>query len=174
MDDTKREEAKRSLTEINSIVGTLDPLLKERAINMLWSLYFPNERPTPNGDSTTSQKLGEQKPVSVDLSSAATFFNSFKHDKPSDNALMIAAWLYSQYGVYQITPKEMLAFASKTGLTVAKRIDMTLKTAKEDGKTLFSQADNGFELTLAGEAYLQKKFGIKKGTQPRPAASAEE
>lgn len=164
------EEIKKKLKDINVIITTLDPTLRDRALDTLWPLYFPVQHKSSVTASKSSSDSGGKQ---ADTSSAEAFFTSFEQKKPHENVLMIAAWLYSQYGVFPIKPGEVKALASKAGLTVARRVDMTLKQAKEDGKALFSQANGAFEPTLSGEAFMKAEFSVKKGSLPRPKEDAE-
>src|SRR5437899_2650712 len=100
MSTEKVEEVKRKLKELNSIVATLDPALRDRALDELWPSYFPDHH--GGGPSTPAAKR-EVSPKAADTSSAEAFFTSFEHKKPSENVLMIVAWLYSQYGVFPIS-----------------------------------------------------------------------
>jgi hypothetical protein len=39
--------------------------------------------------------------------------------------------------------------------------------AQKDGKSLYRKRDDGYQLTVHGEAYVKQTFNIKKGTLPR-------
>ena len=104
--------------------------------------------------------------------SSEDFFASFNHDKPSDNVRLLAAYLYSQYGTAPFTVEELETLASDVGITVPERIDMTLRAAKEGGKSLFNSPSRGqFKPTVHGEACMKEQYKVKKGKKPKPAAN---
>ncbi|OGU35590.1 MAG: hypothetical protein A2068_09445 [Ignavibacteria bacterium GWB2_35_6b] len=157
------EEAKKSFEELNEFIKSLDPLLKEKAIEILLPQYL-------------SKNNVETQIVTKEISSADNgmtklnleeFLLQYNHDKPSDNVLLITAWLYSQFGTYPMTTNEISELANKAGLTIAKRVDMTLKVATREGKPLFRKVGKGMELTLAGEAFMKEFYKIKKGNKQR-------
>lgn len=106
-------------------------------------------------------------------SSDEEFFSAHNHDKPADNARLIAAWFYREYGVEPFSVEEVSAKASGVGITIPARVDMTFVQAKEKGKKLFARAGRGkFKPTVHGEANLKATYSVKKGTKKR-AGEAE-
>jgi hypothetical protein len=94
-----------------------------------------------------------------------TFFLKFNHGKPSDNALLVVAWHYNQYGVAPFSGDEIRKLGDEVGVTIPKRVDMTIANAQHDGKTCFTRAGKSlFRPTVHGEARLKKTYGVKKGT----------
>ena len=97
-----------------------------------------------------------------------SFFSKFEHEKPSDNAMSIAAYHYSQYGKEPISFDEVRQIAGDVGVTIPERVDMTFKAAKDKGKSLFQNGGRGkTKPTVHGEAYLKEKFGVKKGKKKK-------
>ena len=92
--------------------------------------------------------------------------NLFDHKQPKNNVLLIVAWLYSQYGVFPITTKEIKDIGNSTGLVIPGRPDNTMRTAKKKGKNLFNQHGKGWRLTVSGETYLREIYSVKKGNKP--------
>lgn len=163
MDENRIQEIKEKLIKINEFVSGLDPELKRTALNLLLPLYFDEKE----------IKVAAIKTDGVDLDPGASddehvFFTSFNHEKPAENVVMIAAWLYSQYGVYPITPEEVKDFATRLGITIASRADNTLRTIARDGKNLFRQVGRGWEPTLPAESHFKEFYKVKKGNKPRP------
>jgi hypothetical protein len=165
MDESKIDEAKTKLNQINDFISPLDPELKQKAIAILIPLYF-DEHKLSKGASKQPEDMNEPASDEADLTEEQKFFSSFNHTKAADNVVMMAAWLYSQHGVYPITPEEIKAYAAKLGLTVAARVDNTMRQAKRDGKGLFRQVGKGWEPTLTGEGYFKDTYGVKKGNKP--------
>jgi hypothetical protein len=96
------------------------------------------------------------------------FISAFNTDTPNENVYLMAAWLYSNYGSYPITSKEITELSDSCGLIVPKRQDNTMrvaKTAKKNGKTMFTQQGKGWQLTVSGEMYLKEKYGVTKGSK---------
>jgi hypothetical protein len=98
------------------------------------------------------------------------FFKEFDHGKPADNAKLLAAWFYKEYGTEPFSYDEIRELAKNVGVTVPGRIDMTFSAATENGKKLFTHAGQGKLIpTVHGEAYLKETYRILKGTKQRPA-----
>jgi len=166
MDTEKIKDARKKLLEMNKIVTELDSIIKPKALEILFPFFFEKTPPPPHTKSHT--RKGTKAEAEMDFSDVEAFFNNFSHEKPADNVLLISAWLYSQYGVYSMTAKEIKDYGSKTGLTISNRPDNTLRQAKRDGKALFRQSGNGWEPTLLGEKYLKNTYKVVKGKNPRP------
>jgi hypothetical protein len=99
------------------------------------------------------------------------FVDTFESDNESDNAKMIAAHLYSEYGAEPFSLDEVRRLAKAGGVTVPERLDMTLLQATSDKKRLFKRAGKGvFRPSVHGQAYLKKKYGVKMGTKTRPSS----
>lgn len=105
------------------------------------------------------------------LRSEEEFFGSFDNDKPAENAKLIAAWFYREYGTNPFSLDEVREKANAVGITIPARVDMTFVAAKEKGKKLFARAGTGkFKPTVHGEAYLKATYSVKKGTRTRTEA----
>ncbi len=163
MSQEKIKETKEKLLEINQLISQLDSSIRADAFKMLAPLYFQQSPPKSESEKA-KQEVDTSLPV--DTSSAETFFGSFEDMKPSDNVLLIAAWLYSQHGVFPITVDRVKEIATQTGLTIPNRTDNTLRQAIRDGKKLFIQQNDGWQPNVAGEKFLKEKFSVKKGTKP--------
>ncbi len=169
MKDTKIDEAKTKLLEINELIKQLDESMRETAIQLLVPLYFHGadepRKPAvdPSGDN---KSLAKGVPPSTD--DLGDFIASFEQGKPADNVLLLVAWLYSHYGAYPISAKEVQELGDSSGLVIPNRPDNTMRQAKSDGKSLFLQQGKGWRLTVSGELYLKNKFNVKKGNKPLP------
>jgi hypothetical protein len=167
MDENHIQEVKDKLSKINEFIIGLDAELKLTAMNLLLPLYFDEKeiysKPTTKPDAIINNDMDAGADVDE-----YKYFSSFEHDKPSDNVVMIAAWLYSQYGVYSITQDEIKEYAARLGITIAPRVDMTFGSVSRDGKKLFRQSGRGYEPTLPGEGHFKEFYKVKKGNKPRP------
>ena len=146
------------------IVKVLPKHLQAEAIKPILTHLLSGNVAVQNSDA---HKPLEESVVASD--DREKFYLSYDHDKPRDNVLLIAAWFYSQYGVYPLTKSAVLDEASDAGLTISDRPDNTMRYAKENGKALFKKQGNGWQLTLTGEAALKDKYCVKKGKKPRPS-----
>ena len=118
-----------------------------------------------------STRLEDEPADGVDLSALVA---KHEHAKPSDAALLLAAYHFSLYGAAPFTIDEMRELASDAGLTVPERLDMTLKQFKREKKALFKNAGNGrWRPTVTGEAYLKKAYGVFKGKGKKASGNAE-
>ena len=173
------EDVKKKLKEMNAFVADLEPAVRAAAFEMLRPHYFGDDGATPSADEGKKPTTPKQKSTAkaatnkpqVASENQEEFFGQFDTKKPADNVMLIAAWLYSQYGNADILPAEVKDIANGAGLTVAARTDNTLRQAKDKGKTLFRQTTKGWQPTLAGEAYLKETFNVKKGTKQKPEAT---
>lgn len=166
MTSDKIKEAIEKLLEINQIISKLDPAIRSSAFDILVPLVF-KENSVENKTSTGGKKP-QRSPVDKE-----EFLNSFQHDKPKDNVLLLSAWLYSQYGVFPITKAFLDEEASNAGLTIPVRSDNTMRVAKHKGKNLFRQKNSGWQLTVAGEAHLKTIYVVRKGSQAAPKIETE-
>ncbi len=82
--------------------------------------------------------------------------------------MSIAAYHYSQYGKEPISYDEVRQIAGDVGLTIPERVDMTFKSAKEKGKSLFQNSGRGkTKPTVHGETYLKENFSVRKGKKKK-------
>lgn len=100
--------------------------------------------------------------------SEEAFFAAFNHDKPADNARLVAAFFYREYGAEPFSVDEVRQKADDVGITIPARVDMTFVQAQKKGKKLFARAGEGkFKPTVHGEANLKATYSVKKGTKKR-------
>jgi len=167
MDKKKIEEVKAALIEINELVAQLDPSIRAAAFDILRPHYFGRKQTEGKKEGQSS----EEEHTDADQhapSELADFISSYDHKKPADNVLLLAAWLYSTYGVYPITAKEIKELGDSCGLIVPGRPDNTMRQAKNKGKNLFNQQGKGWQPTVSGEIHFKDKYKVKKGTKPIP------
>lgn len=169
MKDTRIEEAKAKLLELNELVKQLDESLRGPAIQLLVPLYFQGaEEPKKSavGAGIDNKDTGKSQPPNTD--DLGDFIASVEQGKPAENVLLLVAWLYSHYGAYPVSAREVQELGDSSGLVIPKRPDNTMRQAKNDGKSLFAQQGKGWRLTVSGELYIKSKFNVKKGNKPLP------
>lgn len=161
----------KRLKEVNEVIRTLDPAIREQAFSLL-SGYV-------TGEAEKNRKVGGDH-FESDTAPAAPaaptteLFSRFPDGKPSDNVVLIAASLYSQYGGQPFKLDEIREIAGSVGLTIPASIDMTLKQAKRDGKSLFQHTGRSeFRPTVHGELFFKNTYQVTKGVKKRAALNAE-
>jgi hypothetical protein len=168
MDSVAFQERVKRLQEVNGVIKDLEPAIQSAALGLLTEYVtgHPTERkqvPRTNSGNTS------ESPQDM-----AEFFAKFPEGKPSDNAVSIAAYLYSQYGAEPFKLDEVRETAKSVGLTIPTSLDMTLKQAQRDGKLLFQHTGrNEFKPTVHGELYFKKTYQVVKGTTKRPVQGSE-
>lgn len=168
MDEERIQEVAKKLREISKVVSELDPAIRAASFQLLVPYYFEDVEEEPRSRGTQAPQAGRSD------SDEATFFNRFTHDKPADNVDLVVAWLYSHYGAYPVTTRELRTYADRRGLTIPARPDATMRQAKKDGKRLYQKQGGGYKLTVHGEAHVKTTYKVRKGTQARPTEESEE
>ncbi len=162
MNEKEFKERASRLEQIAKVLEKLPPEVRNGAFELLKA--YVTERTT---GSPTQKIPGKTSHESRDGTREA-FFAQFTHKKPSDNARLIAAYLYREYGADPFSLDEVRQTADDVGITIPERIDMTFLQAKEKGKKLFTRAGNGkFKPTVHGETNLKKTYSVTKGTKKR-------
>jgi len=172
MDDSRINDAKKKLAEINKAIAALDPSIRLAAFEILAPIYFEDREPS-DGKKPKTPKTDKSHGRGSSPTDPDKFFNEHDHKRPKDNVHLVAAWFYSQYGVTPISKKDLRECADGAGLTVPERPDNTMRSAKKDGKNLYRQKGGGWQLTVKGEAYLREAYGVKKGNKTRPIGDDE-
>ena len=169
MDNSAFQERVKRLKEVNDVIKDLDPSIREGALPLL-AEYVTGQPLVPKAKHESDNGRGGGGP----REGAAEFFAKFQEGKPSDNAVSIAAYVYSQYGAEPFKIDEIRETAKSVGLTIPTSLDMTFKQAQRDGKLLFQHTGRSeFKPTVHGELYFKKTYQVAKGTQTRPANGGE-
>jgi len=166
MDEKTFRRWAEKLEQIGKLMEKLPSEIRLAAFELLQS-YLTE---TSAEDAEEKKRADENKIISKgEWKNKEDFFSAFAHDKPSDNAKLIAAYLYHKYGSEPFSTEEVKGIADDVGVTIPGRIDMTLSAAKEKGKKLFTKTGKSkFRPTVNGEVYLKAKYSVKKGTERRP------
>jgi hypothetical protein len=160
----KMDEIVKKLHELNDVIKSLDPSIRQQSFDLLRPLFFGTQ--SEEDDSTPFGKPQGSHNNGQSTQSKEVFFKSFDNKKPSDNVFLIVAWLYSQHGAISIPSDSIKAVAEDTGLIVPERPDMTLRKAQKQGKHLFTKKGSGYMPTVHGEKFLKKTYNVKKGNLP--------
>lgn len=166
MDPKEFKERASRLREIGKILEALPTEVRGEAFNLLKGYVSPSQH--------TAAPVGKEAVAvgGADHDDGSDFFSKFNHDKPSDNARLIAAYLFQEYGSEPFTTEEVKGLATSVGITIPNRVDATLRAAAEKSHKLFTGAGRGkFKPTVHGESYLKKTYSVKKGTKVRTEAS---
>lgn len=167
MDDKTFRTRVARLERIAQVLEKIPAEVRSDVFDLLKSYVteHPSQAPTKG---TRAKKVHDAADASDE-----DFFSAFDHNRPADNARLVAAWFYREYGVEPFSVDEVVAKANDVGITIPSRVDMTFLAAKEKGKKLFARAGRGkFKPTVHGEASLKATYSVKKGTKKR-AGDAE-
>jgi hypothetical protein len=172
MDSQRFNERVKKLQELNKVITQLDPAIREQAFALLKS-YVTGSQVDEEVPDNGQNGADEVTQSSVDTDDAAAFFSKHPDGKPSDNALVCAAYLYGQYGAAPFSAADLRAVGDSAGLTLPERLDMTLRQARRENKALFQKVGKDqFKPTVHGEQFLKSAYSVKKGSKQR-SASAE-
>ncbi|HET6327790.1 MAG TPA: hypothetical protein VFG04_24110 [Planctomycetaceae bacterium] len=106
-------------------------------------------------------------------SDLATFFSREGELKFADNALLCAAYHYSEYGNVPFSISEIQRIAADAGVILPDRPDMTFVQATKQGRKLFQRAGRGvFKPTATAGLMFGERWSVKAGRKPKAAATA--
>jgi hypothetical protein len=169
MDSVVFQERVRRLQEVNGVIKDLEPAIQAAALELLTEYVTGHSTKAKEAQQTSTANTNEQSPQD-----AAEFFAKFPEGKPSDNAVSIAAYVYSQHGAEPFKLDEIRETAESVGLTIPTSLDMTLRQAQRDGKLLFQHTGRSeFKPTVHGELYFKKTYQVTKGTKKRAVQGSE-
>jgi hypothetical protein len=160
----------KRMKEVEQAVLDLDESVRGAAFAMMESYILGEPRKSGIFSVGRSDAPGDSgEDFDGEDEAIATFFSSREIKKPADAVYAAAGYLYSQYGSAPFTTKDIQDLADQVGLTVPGRIDMTLRNARKNKKSLFHASKSGdWKPTTTGELVLKETFGIKKGRKRRP------
>lgn len=163
MDEKEFKTRAERLSEVAKVLEKLPAEVRREAFDLLKGYVDKHSSASPGREA-------RDKPAVDDAGdSEEAFFAAFDHDKPHDNAKLIAAWLYREYGTEPFSVGELREKADAVGITIPGRVDNTIRNAAVKGKSLFQSAGRGrFKPTVHGEKELKKTYSVKKGTKKRP------
>jgi hypothetical protein len=165
MDEKQFKDRVSRLEKVATVLEKLPSEVRAAAFDLLRE-YVTKQA------STAAVKPTSQKGATVSHDDDATFLGKFTHDKPADNARLIAANYYRKFGSEPFFVEDVRQCASDVGITIPNRVDNTLAAAMEKGKKLFARVGKSkFRPTVHGEAYLKTTYSVTKGTQHRPKAA---
>lgn len=165
MSNKRLEDVKKKLFEMNEIISKLDPTIRAAAFDILQPEYFETPAVPPKNDTRKKEAAARPGTHPDDL---GKFISAHEQTKPADNVTLLAAWLYSHYGSYPITAKEIKELGDTCGLLTPRRSDNTMRQARHKGKALFIRNGKGWKPTITGEIYFNETYGVKKGNKPLP------
>ena len=135
MDEREFETRASRLEQIAKVLEKLPAEVRRDAFDLLKGYVIGHSSEA----RTKTKDIKHQRDTAV--RSEEEFFAAFDHDKPADNAKLIAAWFYQEYGTDPFSLDEARDKADAVGITIPARVDMTFVQAKEKGKKLFASLD---------------------------------
>lgn len=163
-------DVRKRMKEVEELVLDLDSSVRGAGFAMF-------EQYVLTGSLTASfralEKSGAEDPSTPDELDLEAFFSSREAKRPSDAAILIAAYHYQRYGTESFSLAEVKEIAGQVGLTIPDRLDMTFKGTLRKGKPVFRQTGRGrYSPTVIGEAVLKEEYGVKKGRTKKPAEAS--
>jgi hypothetical protein len=162
LDKKEFSEVQNRLLEVNKVIVKLDSAIRNSAFEFLKPyissgvLAQPDPRRTPNDQPHASDE--------------AELIEKHADGKPSDIVNLLAAIWFSEYGSNPFSVGYIREKADSAGLTISDRVDKTLNSAKDKGKSLYVSAGRGlFRPTVLGEGFFKTTYGVKKGTKAPPS-----
>jgi hypothetical protein len=123
--------------------------------------------------SAAGSQFAHHIPAGDNHTDLAAFFNREGEMKPADNALLCAAYHFSEYGGAPFSIGEIQQIAADAGVIVPGRPDMTLVQATKQGRKLFQRAGRGsFKPTATGSLMFGERWGVKPGRKPKASTKA--
>jgi len=170
MENSTFQERVKRLIEVNEVIAKLDPAIREKAFSLLAEYVIGQ----PYRSESAHRVAASSGEPDASESPMMKLFAAHPDGKPSDNAILIAASLYKEYGAQPFKLDEMREIAEAVGVTIPASLDMTLRQAQRDGKALFQHTGRSeFKPTVHGELYFKKTYQVTKGTKPRPTQGTE-
>jgi hypothetical protein len=167
----EESEFKQRVSRLEAIGKVLEKLpaeVRSDAFSLLRGYVDGAELPPPAATKRKHKDDEHKRKEPEGDDSPGDFFSKFDHDEAADNVRLITAYFYREYGTQPFSVEEVQRTADKVGLTVPKRIDMTLVAATENGKKLYNRSGRGkFEITVHGEKHLKETYAVRKGTKRR-------
>jgi hypothetical protein len=153
------------MQEVDAAVKKLTPEVRAAAFSMMDEYILGDEAAVK--DETPRQRRKPSPAGDLD-----PFFEQHESEKDFENALVAAAWWYSQYGVHPFGTKDIRELADQARVTVPTRPDVFLSGVKRDGKQLFAKKGKKLAPTPNGERYMKKTFDVKRGGDTPPEDTA--
>ena len=162
MDKKAFSEVQERLLEVNKVIAKLDPSIRVPAFDFL-KPYISSGAIAPHVES---KKAPVDQPPSGDVTE---LIQKHGDGKPHENVNLLAAIWFDEYGSNPFSIDHIRKEADSAGLTIPARPRMTLKQAKEKGKSLYVSGGRGlFKPTVIGEAFFKTTYGVRKGTKTPP------
>lgn len=160
MDENEFKERASRLQDVGKIIEKLPTEIRSEAFSLLKG--YVSDQASSSGRKTNPAEDSAKQADDGD------FFGKYDHDKPSDNARLVAAYLFREYGAAPFSTEDLKSIASSVGITLPDRVDVTIGAAQEKGKHLFARVGRGkFKPTVHGESFLKATYNVKKGTKTR-------
>jgi len=152
--------------QVNAVIAKLDPTIRAAAFG-LFTDYVAGDEISTGTNGNGAHATGTRR--TANGANMESFFAEASDDKPSDNVYLAAAWHFGRHGSEPFEVSWINRLAKEVGMTVSKRVDVTLLSAQHEKKMLFTRAGRGkFKPTVHGEKYLKETYGVAKGTQQLP------
>jgi len=134
MDKKAFAELQERLLEVNKVITKLDSSIRVAAFDFLRPYILGRNIKAPLHHEPPAEDTDDAP--TADLAGLVEKYGS--DDKPSDNARLLSAWWFSEYGSAPFSMKWVKATGGSKGLTMPDKPDMTYRSAKVNRKNLYS------------------------------------
>jgi len=154
MEESHFKELVKKIKEVDKIIKTLDPAIREASFKILQEYV--------TGRKTSTEPIDSNAP-------GDDIFTQYTHDKPADNLLLITAHHYSLYGKKSFSIEEVREKANEVGITIPERPNDTIRMAARKSKKLFTNTGRGkYKPTVHGEQFFKETYNVTKGMGKKP------
>ncbi|HEV2350704.1 MAG TPA: hypothetical protein VG028_12750 [Terriglobia bacterium] len=164
MDKKALSDLEERLLEVNKVIEKLDPAIRVAGFEFL-KPFVSSGKPSPPVD-TYPLSAADVNPNDVEA-----LIQKHGDGKPHENANLLAAIWYRDFGSHPFSLDHIRERATSTGLTIPAHVGMTFRQAKDNGKKLYESIGKGglFKPTVVGEAFFKATYNVKKGTKTPPS-----
>lgn len=161
LDPTKAGELAQSLVKL---LAAVDSETRRRALDAALTLLgekgiLTHER---------SGSAGWDEPKSNQEIAAGEFFDRGEKLRPAENALLCAAYHFSNFGSASFSLDDLRTIGKDAGLILPNRLDMTLQQAAKGGKRLFQSVGRGqFKPTTAAGVFFGDRWSVRPGSKTK-------
>ena len=143
------------LFEISKILSDLVPEIRLQVFKKRAPQYFEEKTEKVEEISTEGDE--------------SEFFNKHRSEKRADNVHLIFAQDYSQFGNRLLKLKHFKEKGKKWRLKMPNDIGDTLSySTTNNNKTYCFKKGKGYQLTIRGEDFVEKKFNVIRGNKEPP------
>ncbi len=166
MDQMQFETIADRLKRVDGVIRDLAPTLQAEAVRVLMP-YVINDSAEEDGQVGTDASDNGDRRAAGPAVDEDRIVETHASDVANDNAFLAAAILYSRYGKGPFAAKEFKQIGLEQSLVMPEQIHKTFGRVRKDGDRILRKVQEGWLITVAGEAWLRETYGVTRGSRPR-------